>query len=93
MVCRWTRPACVYGSRAARKVSGADDMMTKATWDRYMQAMEWKSTVKNGPTLDEAVAQYYRWSRAEFIKKALGCYEWLIKNHPDELDKLFPKKR
>lgn len=37
-------------------------MMTKATWDIDMQAVEWKSTVKNGPTLDEAVAQYYRWS-------------------------------
>ena len=37
-------------------------MMTKATCGIDMQAVEWKSTVKNGPTLDEAVAQYYRWS-------------------------------
>ena len=37
-------------------------MMTRATWDVNRQTAEWEGAAINKPTLDEAVAQYYRWN-------------------------------
>ena len=69
-------------------------MMTTATWSIDRLTSEWQGAVINKPTLDEAVEQYYSWSRKDGALLAMlraDALEYIRDTYADEAAERYPE--
>ena len=69
-------------------------MMTRATWDVNRQTAEWEGAAINKPTLDEAVAQYYRWNSNNgslFNWLRDDTMQYILENYMEEAVDKYPE--